>query len=223
MFKRARLPLLHSKSILIELFFFFPFYICAECVTPLGMASGAIKDEQITASSVLSVLHAPKFSRISSDKFWSPAMDWSSEPQFLQIDFLRSVRLVRLAFKTVRGLSRVTHYHLMFSHNGQVWRHVNNRTAIQYVAKTGDGETTIKKPVEARFYRFVIDEIETGKKAKDQYVAVKMEWFGCYLQDEAANESESVGQWMAACPLQLCAPVLGFETNSIFFFSFFSL
>lgn len=155
---------------------------------PLGMENGNITDWQLSASSAISHEYSPQNARINSNKFWSPAIrNWDTE-HYLQIDFGCLTRVVRLEYKSTRGQRRVTSYHLMYSQNGELWSAVNDVTSITFNGE--DGESTIKNPVEARYYRFVIDEVDADKKSKNQYVAVRIELFGCYVQDDVQNLSK---------------------------------
>ena len=58
-----------------------------DCVVSLGMASGNIKDRQITASSTLSDEWLPKFARLNGNKAWcGKPNDKSDKDEYLQID-----------------------------------------------------------------------------------------------------------------------------------------
>lgn len=172
-----------------------------ECEQELGMTSGEIGDAQISASSAVSIDFAPTFARPNSDRYWAPAMfDTSHQQQqqhYLQFDFRRRTRVVRLTFKSIKGLKRVARFHLCSSDTGVDFECATKSTvAIQWERNTGLGQAKIAKPREARFFRFVIDEVEAtstggkrGRKKEQQgavsggYVAVRLELFGCYLED----------------------------------------
>lgn len=151
------------------------------------MENGDIADWQISASSaVTSEDYAPTNVRPNSDKFWSPVTR-NGRADYLQIDFGRKTRVVRVLYRSVRGMRRVATFHLMYSNDGRVWHTAANRSQITF--NKDDGQSVIKRPAEARYYRFVIDEIESNTKTKNQYVAVRLELFGCYLE-EMNNESK---------------------------------
>lgn len=166
----------------------------SECDGPLGMESGVISDHRISASSAISADYAPTKARPSSTQFWSPALR-AGRSEYLQVDFGRRTRVVKVGYKSIRGLRRVATFHLLASDDGKVWRTVANRS--QLIFKGEDGEAMIKRPMEAKLYRFVIDQIETGSgkggKGKSSYVSVRLEFHGCYLEGEEvlAEKNES--------------------------------
>ena len=164
---------------LVKTFFFY-----IECDWPLGMENGAIADWQISASSAISQDFAPNKARPNSDKFWSPSIR-KGKVEYLQFNFGKKTRVVHVSYRSIRGLRRVSSFHLLYSNDGRVWRTAANRSHITYNGE--DGKSTIKKPVEARYYRFVIDDIETTNKNKNQYVSVRIELYGCKLDDQVGN------------------------------------
>lgn len=151
------------------------------------MESGVIEDTRISASTSISEEYAPKNARPNSAKFWAPVIR-NGRKEYLQIDFGRKTRVVSLSFKSIRGLRRVATFHLLYSNDGNVWRTAANRSHITYHGETG--ESIVKHPAEARFYRIVLEEIEASNKGKQQYVSVRFELYGCYLETQASNESK---------------------------------
>ncbi|CAG2178011.1 unnamed protein product, partial [Oppiella nova] len=52
----------------------------------------------------------------------------------------------------------------------------------------GSATDIIQRPQEARYYRFVIEEASDTNREYDQFVAVRLEFFGCYVDaDETSN------------------------------------
>lgn len=98
--------------------------------------------------------------------------------------------MVKLEYKSSRGQRRVLTFHLEHSDNGRIWTAVN-ATSSSFTFTGEIGESSIKNPVEARYYRFVIDEVELEKKSQNRYVAVRLEFFGCYVQDEQSSSIEN--------------------------------
>lgn len=150
------------------------------------MESGDIADWQISASSAISQDFAPTNARPNSAKFWSPVIR-NGRTEYLQIDFARKTRVVRLSYRSIRGLRRVASFHLLYSNDARVWRTVANRSHITFNGE--EGQSIIKRPVEARFYRFVIDEIEASSKGRNQYVSVRLELYGCKLEEQVSNST----------------------------------
>lgn len=169
-----------------------------ECEDELGMSNGEIRDAQISASSAVSVDFAPSFARLNSERYWAPAMldAMQNQQHYLQIDFRRRTRVVRFTFKSIKGLKRVARFHLCSSNTGidfECDSATKNSMTIKWEGTTGLGQAKIIKPKEARFLRFVIDEVEgtsasskRGRKKEQSgvgsYVAVRLELFGCYLE-----------------------------------------
>ena len=59
----------------------------SDCVLSLGMESGNIKDNDITASSTLSKEWLPKYARLNGQKAWcGKPNDKTDKDEYLQID-----------------------------------------------------------------------------------------------------------------------------------------
>lgn len=146
------------------------------------MANGMIKDCQISASSAVSSNYAPHLGRLNSGQFWAPAMRFWDKEQYLQVDFLRKTRLTKVTVQAFRGWRKVMAYRLMSSDNGFTWSYVNNVSFLNYA--DGFADDRINQPHESRYYRFVIEEASDPPKENDQYVAVRLEFYGCHLDAE---------------------------------------
>ncbi|XP_054159703.1 uncharacterized protein LOC128957912, partial [Oppia nitens] len=171
----------------------------SECDKALGMASGLIKDCQLSASSAVSANYAPHFGRQNSGNFWAPALRYWSQKQYLQMDFLKNTRVTKIAVQSVRNNRKVMSYSLMASDNNKVWFNVNNISYLSYA--DGVAYDVIQKPQEARYFRFVIEEASDPDRENDQLVAVKLEFFGCYLDDNDLSNntcsSEATNTWFS--------------------------
>ncbi|XP_018092892.1 neuropilin 2 S homeolog isoform X2 [Xenopus laevis] len=160
-----------------------------QCNVPLGMESGRISNEQITASSTYSDGRwTAQQSRLNSDdNGWTPNVDTNRE--YLQID-LRFLFLLT-AVATQGAISRETQtpyyvksYKLEVSTNGEDWmmfRHGKNHKIFQ--GNTDPTEVVLNKipqPVLARFIRFRPQTWDTG-------IAMRVELYGCQITDSPCS------------------------------------
>lgn len=155
------------------------------------MANGKILDGQLSASSAVGRQFSPQNARPNAESFWSPWIrNWNSE-HYIQIDFKIPTRLYRVVYYSVDGMRRITKYHIKYSYDGYVWYNGTNATDLVYNGQIGD--SLVQKPIEARFVRFVIDSVNRigGKETENQYIAVKFELFGCYLENNHSPFSYS--------------------------------
>ncbi|XP_016082720.1 neuropilin-2 isoform X3 [Ornithorhynchus anatinus] len=160
-----------------------------QCNVPLGMESGRISSEQISASSSYSDGRwTPQQSRLhSDDNGWTPNLD--SNKEFLQVD-LRFLTVLT-AIATQGAISRETQngyyvksYKLELSTNGEDWmmyRHGKNHKIFQ--ANTDATEVVLNKiptPVLTRFIRIRPQTWHTG-------IALRLELFGCRITDSPCS------------------------------------
>uniref|UniRef100_A0A8D0E4X3 Neuropilin n=1 Tax=Salvator merianae TaxID=96440 RepID=A0A8D0E4X3_SALMN len=160
-----------------------------QCNSPLGMESGRISNEQITASSTYSDGRwTPQQSRLNSDdNGWTPNVD--SNKEFLQVD-LRFLTVLT-AIATQGAISRETQngyyvrsYKLEVSTNGEDWmiyRHGKNHKVFQ--ANTDASEVVLNKihaPVMTRFVRIRPQAWHTG-------IALRLELYGCRITDSPCS------------------------------------
>ncbi|KAL9974939.1 hypothetical protein ACROYT_G012048 [Oculina patagonica] len=111
------------------------------CPVPLGMASGAILDSQITASSVYDANHAAHQARLHFKVNGVIRGGWSSLPndknQWLQVDLQQTTRVTRIATQGRNGYSPgqwVTKYKLQYGEDGQTFK---------FYKRTGDHSGTV--------------------------------------------------------------------------------
>lgn len=163
-------------------------YLNLECYRPLGMESGEIKACQISASSAVSRNYAPQFGRFKGQGYWAPALRFWDKPHYLQVDFLRKTRVTQVVVQHLRGTRKVLAYRLLCSNNLQTWSDVTDVSYFSYA--NGVGEDKVKTPCEARYYRLVIEEVSDVGRRNDWYIAVKAEFFGCYLDSRKVDSGK---------------------------------
>uniref|UniRef100_A0A8D0HQS9 Neuropilin n=1 Tax=Sphenodon punctatus TaxID=8508 RepID=A0A8D0HQS9_SPHPU len=160
-----------------------------QCNIPLGMESGRISNEQISASSTYSDGRwTAQQSRLNSDdNGWTPNMD--SNKEFLQVD-LRFLTVLT-AIATQGAISRETQngyyvrlYKLEVSTNGEDWmmyRHGKNHKVFQ--ANIDASEVVLNKihaPVLTRFVRIRPQAWHNG-------IALRLELYGCRITDSPCS------------------------------------
>ncbi|XP_005306110.1 neuropilin-2 isoform X2 [Chrysemys picta bellii] len=160
-----------------------------QCNVPLGMESGRISNEQISASSTYSDGRwTPQQSRLNSDdNGWTPNLD--SNKEFLQVDLRFLTMLTAIA--TQGAISRETQngyyvrsYKLEVSTNGEDWmmyRHGKNHKVFQ--ANTDVTEVVLNKihaPVLTRFVRIRPQVWHNG-------IALRLELYGCRITDSPCS------------------------------------
>ncbi|XP_006862016.1 PREDICTED: neuropilin-2 isoform X7 [Chrysochloris asiatica] len=156
-----------------------------QCNAPLGMESGRIANEQISASSTYSDGRwAPQQSRLhGDDNGWTPNLD--SNKEYLQVDLRFLTMLTAIA--TQGAISRETQngyyvksYKLEVSTNGEDWmmyRHGKNHKVFQ--ANNDATEVVLNKlhtPLLTRFVRIRPQTWHSG-------IALRLELFGCRVTD----------------------------------------
>ncbi|XP_032635115.1 neuropilin-2 isoform X3 [Chelonoidis abingdonii] len=160
-----------------------------QCNVPLGMESGRISNEQISASSTYSDGRwTPQQSRLNSDdNGWTPNLD--SNKEFLQVDLRFLTMLTAIA--TQGAISKETQngyyvhsYKLEVSTNGEDWmmyRHGKNHKVFQ--ANTDATEVVLNKihaPVLTRFVRIRPQVWHNG-------IALRLELYGCRITDSPCS------------------------------------
>ncbi|XP_075790447.1 neuropilin-2 isoform X5 [Pelodiscus sinensis] len=160
-----------------------------QCNIPLGMESGKISNEQISASSTYSDGRwTPQQSRLNSDdNGWTPNVD--SNKEFLQVDlrFLTMLTAIATQGATSRETQNgyyVRSYKLEVSTNGEDWmmyRHGKNHKVFQ--ANTDVTEVVLNKihtPVLTRFVRIRPQVWHNG-------IALRLELYGCRITDSPCS------------------------------------
>ncbi|XP_047230286.1 discoidin domain-containing receptor 2 isoform X1 [Girardinichthys multiradiatus] len=173
------------------------------CRYALGMSSGQIPDEDISASSQWSESTAARYGRLDceeGDGAWCPEI--TVEPdhlkEFLQID-LRSLHFITLVGSQGRHAGGIGNefaqmYKIKYSRDGSRWISWRNRQGKQVIA--GNRNTydialrDLQPPIIARLVRFmpVIDH--------SMNVCMRVELYGCEWLDGLVSYNAPAGQQM---------------------------
>ncbi|XP_053325153.1 discoidin domain-containing receptor 2 [Spea bombifrons] len=173
----------------------------AVCRYPLGMSSGQIPDEDITASSQWSESTAAKYGRLDSeegDGAWCPEMPVDPEEltEFLQID-LRVLHFITLVGTQGRhagghGNEFAQMFKINYSRDGTRWISWRNRHGRQIL----DGNVNpydivlkdLEPPIIARFLRFI------PVTDHSMNVCLRVELYGCVWLDGLVSYNAPSGQ-----------------------------
>ncbi|XP_062861457.1 neuropilin-2b [Trichomycterus rosablanca] len=164
------------------------------CSNPLGMESGQIADDQITASSSFSDgLWFSRQARLNYDNnAWTPAEDTSRE--YIQVDlhFLK----VLTGIATQGAISKETHksyyvtsFKLEVSTNGEDWmvyRHGKNHKVFH--ANADPSEVVLNRIPQPVLTRFVRIRPQTWKNG----IALRFELYGCQITDAPCSEMQGM-------------------------------
>ncbi|XP_035658319.1 uncharacterized protein LOC118403649 [Branchiostoma floridae] len=163
---------------------------CIACLNPLGMESGAIPDDSITASSTWNSDHLPRdgrLNRVQGHGAWSAGNN--SIGQWLQVDLgemiLVSGTIIQGRVYSVSG-QWVTSYKLHYSADGISWTaYANSDGSDKVFAGNTDRNTPVTNlldhPVATRYVRVVVQSWYT-------HISMRLEVLGCYGAD-------LVGMW----------------------------
>ena len=131
--------------------------VCLGCNIPLGMTTGKIPDFAVTASSMYSVKHAPKYARLYSlhkggyFSTWSPLRNRVGE--WIQVDLGTVVMVTKIATQgRTRWPEWVTAYTLKYSVNG---------TKFEAYQKVGEFFMSSKKLMENKKDVFCIVKMKS--------------------------------------------------------------
>lgn len=155
-----------------------------ECLKPLGMQSGEIPDEQLSASSEWDKNHGAKRGRLNIKKEGALRGSWSSrrndQNQWLQID-------LRTRYTAVRGIATqgrddwnqwVTRYRLQYGNDGnnfEFYTEDAGQSAIKEFTGNKDRFTIVfhkLRPVLARFIRIL-------PRSWYWHISMRVELYGC--------------------------------------------
>lgn len=100
--------------------------IAALCNSALGMKSGAIKNAQITASSVWNKYHTARLARLGTVKRGRYVGAWcarhNNHHQWLKVDFKRPMKITKIETQGRQDTNQwVTRYQLSYSQDGAHW------------------------------------------------------------------------------------------------------
>ncbi|KAM8872480.1 neuropilin-2a isoform 1-T1 [Synchiropus picturatus] len=164
------------------------------CSTALGMESGKISDDQISASSSFyDNRWLPRQARLNNgDNAWTPAED--SNKEYIQVDLqflkvLTGIATQGAISKETQKSYYVTSFKLEVSTNGEDWmvyRHGKNHKTFH--ANTDPAEVVLNRvplPVLARFVRIRPQTWKNG-------IALRFELYGCQITDAPCSELQGL-------------------------------
>lgn len=156
------------------------------CSLPLGMESGNIKDQQITASS---------YKRSWWGDYWKPSLArlnaqgrvnaWQAQAnnhkQWLQIDLLKVKKVTAIVTQGCKSLSSemyVKAYTVQYSDQGVQWKSYRQKSSM--VDKIFEGNSNAKGHVKNFFNPPIISRfIRIIPKSWNQSIALRVEVYGC--------------------------------------------
>lgn len=173
------------------------------CRYPLGMSSGQIQDEDISASSQWSESTAARYCRLDfeeGDGAWCPEtmVEPDNLKEFLQID-LRSLHFITLVGTQGRHAGGIGNefapmYKIKYSRDGSRWISWRNRQGKQVIEGNRNAYDIVLRDVEppiiARFVRFmpVTDH--------SMNVCMRVELYGCEWLDGLVSYNAPIGEQM---------------------------
>uniref|UniRef100_A0AAQ5Y5U9 receptor protein-tyrosine kinase n=1 Tax=Amphiprion ocellaris TaxID=80972 RepID=A0AAQ5Y5U9_AMPOC len=179
-------------------------FIHCVCRYPLGMSSGQIQDEDISASSQWSESTAARYGRLDceeGDGAWCPeiTVEPDSLKEFLQID-LRSLHFITLVGTQGRHAGGIGNefaqmYKIKYSRDGRRWISWRNRQGKQVIEGNRNAYDIVLKdlepPIIARFVRFmpVTDH--------SMNVCMRVELYGCEWLDGLVSYNAPAGEQMS--------------------------
>ncbi|XP_037136671.1 coagulation factor V isoform X1 [Syngnathus acus] len=152
-----------------------------DCFHPLGLESGSVKDEQITANNTRGYWE-PHLARLNNKGKYNA---WSTDQSnhFIQVDFQRPVVISQVATQGAKQLFQsqfVTNYSISYSNDRRGWILYKGDSIYPIKVFTGNHEAYVTKtntfspPVIARFIR--LHPLRWFNMA-----TVRMEYYGCEL------------------------------------------
>lgn len=192
----------------------------AACHHKLGLDdAGTVEDCQFSASSAASREWAPHYARLiekekDHGKAWSPPVRSGPGRHYLQVDFLRRVRVAAVVLQRVPELRYVTEFKFLYSLTGLDWI-LAIQAATDY---RGDVSTTeLNMPVVGRFFRLLVLNNDRPDDLSSN-VAVRMELFGCVVDEEIFVRCGSDTTWYTDDPKRVGRHmVLDTELDRIYF------
>uniref|UniRef100_A0A3P9KGY4 ferroxidase n=1 Tax=Oryzias latipes TaxID=8090 RepID=A0A3P9KGY4_ORYLA len=180
-----------------------------DCYHPLGLESGSVKDNQITAIHTRGYWK-PHLARLNNNGRYNA---WSTEnnSSWIQVDFQRPVVISQVAIQGAKQLFQsqyVTKYYISYSNDNHKWSYYKGDSKYFWKEFPGNQEAyetktnTFSPPVFGRFIR--LHPIEWYKSA-----TVRMEFYGCELdgcsvplgmesgkiQDHSISASSTASSW----------------------------
>ncbi|KAM9766815.1 neuropilin-2a isoform 1-T1 [Menidia menidia] len=164
------------------------------CSTALGMESGKISDDQITAStSFYDNRWLPRQARLhNDDNAWTPSED--SNKEYIQVDLhflkvLTGISTQGAISKETQKSYYVTSFKLEVSTNGEDWmvyRHGKNHKIFH--ANTDPAEVVLNRVPQPVLARFVRIRPQTWKNG----IALRFELHGCQITDAPCSDLQGL-------------------------------
>ncbi|KAM6452712.1 neuropilin-1 isoform 2-T4 [Liasis olivaceus] len=156
-----------------------------QCMEPLGMESGEIHSDQITASSQYNTQWSPERSRLNyPENGWTPEID--STREWIQVDvgvlrFVSAIGTQGAISKETKIMYFLKTYRVDISSNGEDWISIKdgNNKPLLFMGNTNPTEVVYRsfpKPVLTRFVRIKPVNWETG-------ISLRFEIYGCKITD----------------------------------------
>ncbi|KAM3822638.1 neuropilin-1 isoform 2-T2 [Vipera latastei] len=156
-----------------------------QCMEPLGMESGEIHSDQITASSQYNPQWSSERSRLNyPENGWTPEID--STREWLQVDigllrFVSAIGTQGAISKETKKMYFLKTYRVDISSNGEDWISIKdgNNKPLLFMGNTNPTEVAYRsfpKPVLTRFVRIKPVNWETG-------ISLRLEIYGCKITD----------------------------------------
>ncbi|XP_035826998.1 hemocytin isoform X2 [Aplysia californica] len=150
--------------------------IPVECLSNMGLRSGLVRNNMITASSFRDTYHSPQMARLDSQGSWLAAIDDLN--QYIQVDFLTPVYLTGL---TTQGRpdapSFVKSYRILHSLDGINWNPYQEQRGIDMIF---EGNTDIFTPVKVLFKHPVLTRLLRIQPVSwHGRIAMRFEVHGC--------------------------------------------
>ncbi|CAH3128096.1 unnamed protein product, partial [Pocillopora meandrina] len=153
----------------------------------LGLESGLITDQQITASSSWDAAHGQQNARLNHQAARGKTSAWSAQSndlnQWLQIDFGRNVKITKLATqgRNDYGDQRVKSYTLDYSAEGSnVFQAYQENESDKVFNGNADQNTVVThvllQPITARY-------VQIKPKSWNEHISMRAEFYGCVLSD----------------------------------------
>uniref|UniRef100_A0A3Q2D258 Neuropilin n=1 Tax=Cyprinodon variegatus TaxID=28743 RepID=A0A3Q2D258_CYPVA len=164
------------------------------CSLALGMESGKISDDQISASTTFyDNRWLPRQARLNNDdNAWTPAED--SNKEFIQVDLhflkvLTGISTQGAISKETQKSYYVTTFKLEVSTNGEDWmvyRHGKNHKIFH--ANTDPAEVVLNRIPQPLLARFVRIRPQTWKNG----IALRFELYGCQITDTRCSDLQGL-------------------------------
>ncbi|XP_042260762.1 neuropilin-2a isoform X1 [Thunnus maccoyii] len=164
------------------------------CSMALGMESGKISDDQITASTTFyDNRWLPRQARLNNDdNAWTPSED--SNKEYIQVDLhflkvLTGIATQGAVSKETQKSYYVTTFKLEVSTNGEDWmvyRHGKNHKVFH--ANTDPAEVVLNRVPQPVLARFVRIRPQTWKNG----IALRFELYGCQITDAPCSDLQGL-------------------------------